>query len=253
VELGATMSDFSDSPKWKLVNNFTIHENRSLRDGRPFMLTCVPKTLHIEVTSFEIVRFIEWPSLPNGPRPDAYVDKSYAKFTGEFRHKIVVFSMAEGEVATFRRLTDATIQALPVGKIGGRNKATVFDGIGFSGMTSRDVPEAGLMEGEPGTIIYFPSTSHEDRSAESLTASLFLDEDKFVALLSAASNNQQPLKSAKLCILAELFESEVSASLSEPWMSCDYGLLMKGSMAASTRARIESISLSSEIVPPKNP
>lgn len=56
--------------------------------------------------------------------------------------------------------------------------------------------------------------------------------------------------SFKLGILVELFESEVSASLSEPRMSRDYGLLTRGSVVASTNARLEYVMISAE---PKSP
>lgn len=239
------MGDFSDSPKWKLINDFTIHEDKLLNSGRPFMRTCVPKTIEVDATSFEIIRFIEWPSNYGAAKPDAYADRSYIKFSGDLHDKIIVFSMEGGEIASYRTVTDATIRPLPSGQIGGKNKATVYEGIGLSGMSSHEVPESGLMEGEPGALTFLSAYESDGEKREaSLTASLFLDEDKFSRLITAISISPRSLKSVKLCILAELFESEVSASLSEPWMSHDYGLLMKGSSIASANARIESIAIS---------
>ena len=240
------MGDFADSPKWKLINDFTIHEDKLLNSGRPFMRTCVPKTIDVDVTSFEIIRFVEWPSNYGAEKPDAYADRSYIKFSGNLHDKVIVFSMDGGEIASYRTVTDATIRPLPPGQIGGKNKATVYDGIGLSGMSSQEVPESGLMEGEPGALTFlsaYEESGGETREA-SLTASLFLDEDKFSRLMTAVSINPRPLKYVKLCILVELFESEVSASLSEPWMSHDYGLLMKGSSIASANARLESVAVS---------
>lgn len=240
------MGDFSDSPKWTLVNDFTIHEDTRLSSGRPFMRTCVPKTIEIDVTSVEIIRLIEWPDHYRATKPDAYTDRSYIKFSGEFHDRIVVFRMEDGEVATYRTLTDATIRPLSPGEIGGKNKATVYDGIGLSGMSSREVPADGLMEGEPGSLVFlseYEETSGDKRAA-TLTATLFLDEDKFSRLITAISISPRPLKTVSIRMLAELFESEVSASLSEPWMSHDYGLLMKGSDVAGTNARIDSIAVS---------
>jgi len=242
------MGDFADSPKWTLANDFTIHENQKLSDGRPFMRTCVPKRLDVAVTSFEVINYIEWPShYGKDKRAEAYTDESYIKFTGDLDDKIIVFTM-EGEVATFRTLTDATIRPLPAGQIGGKHKVTSRDGIGYSGMSSRDVPAEGLMVGEPGSMTYLGEFEIQgdsgNKTPASLTASLFLDEDKFTRLLTMLTLSPRPVTSFKLHILAELFESEVSASLSEPWMSHDYGLLLKGTDIANTNARIESLALS---------
>jgi hypothetical protein len=242
------MGDFEDSPKWKLVNRYTIHEDKNLKD-RPYMRTCVPKNLDVEVTSFEVVRYIEWPSAyGREERADAHVDRSYLKFTGELHDRITVFTMERGEIGTFRTLTDATIRPLPRGHIGGKNRASVHDGISMSGMSSCEVPATGLMEGEPGAISYlaeFEERDGREKSPASLTATLFLDEEKFSRLLGQLSLGVRPVTTFKLSILAELFESEISAALSEYWMPCEYGLLSKGSAVASAAARLETLSVSS--------
>jgi hypothetical protein len=243
------MDNFAGSPAWKLVNDFTIHENQKLGSGRHFMRACVPKVLDIEVKSFEVIQFIEWPpSWGEQSRPEAYADRSYIKFNGDLDDKIIVFTMEGGEIGTFRTLTDATIRSIPAGQIGGIHKATVFDGIGYSGMASDEVPEKGLMEGEPGALSFIAANEEHHRSGEKtspfLTATLFLDDDRFSRLLSTLLLGSKPVGTFKLQVLAELFESEVSASLSEPWMSRDYGLLMKGDVGANKRARIESIAIS---------
>lgn len=240
------MGDFSDSPKWTLINDFTIHEDKLLNSGRPFMRTCVPKTIAIDVTSFEMIRFVEWPANYGAEKPNGYADRSYIKFSGQLHDKIIVFRMKDGEIATYRTLTDATIRPLPQGEIGGKNKATVYDGIDLSGISSQEVPEDGLMEGEPGSLVFLSEYEEPggEKRAAALTASLFLDEDKFSRLMTAISISTRPLETVKISVLAELFESEVSASLSEPWMSHDYGLLMRGSDIASANARIDSIAVS---------
>jgi hypothetical protein len=242
------MGDFADSRRWKLVNNFTIHTEENLKD-RPLMLTAVPKRLDVDVTSFEVIHFIEWPdSYGQEERPDSYADSSFIKFSGAFHDRLIVFAMERGELRSFGALTDATIRPIAAGQIGGKHKATVSDGFSFSGMSSQEVPAEGLMQGEPGRLTYLAEFEERsgsgDKTPPSLTANLFLDEDKFAGLLTTLSFSQRPVTALRLGIIAELFESEVSASLSEPWMSHDYGLLMKGTALASTRARIETVSLS---------
>lgn len=246
------MGEFDDSPKWKLVNDFTIHEDQNLSD-RPFMRTCVPKTLEIDVSSFEVVNQVLWPSSfgeKDEDRASAFEDRTYVRFEGTINDRITVFRMEKGEIATFRAVTDAKIRPLPKGQIGGKHKATVYDGIGYSGMTSRDVPEGGLMEGEPGGLSYLAEFEERDggpKTPASLTATLFLDEDKFKKLVVGLSLSPRPVTEFKLYILAELFESEVSASLSESWMAHDYGLLNKGSVVSTAAARIESLSWSTGV------
>lgn len=240
------MGDFSDSPKWKLVNKFTIYEDQNLSD-RPFMRTCVPKRLEVEVSSFEIIRYIEWPyTYGDDKRPEHYADRSYMRFSGNLRDRIVVFTMADGEVATFKTLTDATIRPLPPGAIGGKNKATFSDGIEFSGMSSRDVPDEGLMAGEPGSLSFLPKYEEPrgGTTKSQLTAELHLDEDKFFSLMAELSDRSRQVTTFKVHLLAELFESEVSASLSEPWMTHDYGLLMQGTALAQTGVRLEGVAFS---------
>lgn len=240
------MGDFSDSPKWTLVNDFTIHEDRNHGD-RPYMLTRVPQILDVEVTSFEIIRCIEWPdSHDDENRPATYADKSYIRFNGEFHDRIIVFNMSDGEIASFQALRDARIRPIPQGTIGGKHKATSLDGIRYSGMSSQIVPNDGLMVGEPSSLSFL--SEYEEPNGEKteayLSAQLYLDEDKLFKLIKAISENSRPVETFKVHILAELFESEVSASLSEPWMSHDYGLLMKGEALALTRARIDAIRFS---------
>lgn len=246
------MGDFSGCPNWKLVNDFTIHEDKNLRD-RPLMRTCVPQILDVEVTSFEIVRRVVWPDTPNKedePRPITYVDRSYVRFNGRFHDTINVFDMSAGEIAIFKTLTDATIHSLPAGSIGGKHKATSLDGISYSGMSSRNVPDDGLMAGEPGQLTFLTEFEEHPRRAKTeahLSATLYLDEDKFLSLLSVLSEKSRHVSTFSLRILAELFESEVSASLSENWMARDYGLLMKGKGFTHTSARIETVSISTGV------
>lgn len=242
------MGDFSNSTKWKLVNDFTIHEDRNLND-RPFMLTCVPKALSVHVTAFEVIRNIEWPSNFGQDKPEQYADSTYIEFSGDLDDKIIVFSVSEGEIARFQKITDAIIRPLPIGRIGGKHKATVFNGIEFSGMSSKEVPNEGLMEDEPGRLLFMGEFHDDGRrpEPESLHATLFLDEDKFSRLVASLSLSPKPVNSFELTVLAELFETEVSASLSEAWMSRNYGLLKRGEkdvLMAGTRARIESLSFS---------
>jgi hypothetical protein len=239
------VGEFSDSPKWRLVNDFTIHEDQRLKD-RPFMLTCVPKTLSVKVTRCEVVKHLQWPSPDGDVRPEAYADASFLRITGELDDNVVVFNMTNGEVVSFDVLTNADIRPIARGAIGGRNNATTIDGIYFSGMSSREVPDGGLMIGEPGRLYYFPDFEdlRKQRTPAHLSATLFLDEDRLQSLLIWLTQAGADVRSMTLHLVVELFETEMSASLSEPWMTRNYGLLAKTSKPdemASTSARIESL------------
>lgn len=241
------MGDFADCPKWTLVNDFTIHEDRNLKD-RPFMLTCVPQVIEVVVTSFEVVHSVAWPSQYGtdvGARLNTYTDQSFIRFGGTFSDSITVFQMSTGEIGTFEELTGGRISALPAGSIGGRNRASELDGVPYAGMTSHKVPDAGLMEGEPGKLLFSRRSQEAPDGTEAqgyLTAELYLDEDKFISILETL-REASSIDDFKIYIQAELFESEMSASLSEYWMPREYGLLSKSEAFAQTHARLDRISV----------
>ena len=237
------MGEFADSTRWTLVNGRTLHTDHSLHD-RPMMLTSVPKSVDVDIDSFEVVRFIDWPDVEDrSQHPGTYADKSYLKAAGSLQDRIVVFDLVRGELATFREISDITIRPTAPGRIGGRYKASFSDGIGYSGMSSQDVPEGGLMVGEPGRLHYLPD--HDDerrgRKAAHLSLTVYLDEDKLAPLLREIAAQPDRVRVLKLHVLLELFETETSASLSEPWMRRDYGLLMQSEWSAATAARLEAV------------
>lgn len=72
---------------------------------------------------------------------------------------------------------------------------------------------------------------------------VYIDQKQFDELFEVIRDGAQSIQAAEIAILVKLFESEVEASLSEPWMDHEYGLLKKGKWV-STRARVESLKVS---------
>lgn len=245
------------------MNDFTIHEDKELSD-RPYMQTKVPKRLWLNLKDVRAVDAYAWDGdnsigelSVNGDGDlvshDAeeehkaeYCRQRYITAQATFDDKITVFSIAEGALLQFKDIAHIRISAAPPEKVGGKNKATIFDGIGFSGMSSKDVPEKGLMEGEPGTLFLMtdPYPERGENDDPNLSLELYLDEPQFEELFATLVANCDKLEKATLNTVIELFESEMQASLNEPWMTSEYGLLQRegeGKDWVSARARIDGI------------
>ena len=248
-------SEFGDTAGWVLVNDYTIHEAQRLKD-RPFMRTRVPKSLHADLLDVRVAEGVEWAgeqwaddvdddgnlveSSAEKERKGGYELKRAIHGRATFKDTITIFAIDGGAVSQFRSLGNVRITPLPRGMVGGKHKATTFDGISFSGMSSRDVPASGLMEGEPGKLWLDDGKHEPDPEPESLNAELYLDEDKFNPIFEALRDGVASIDMVRVSIAAELFEGEVQASLSEWWMAKEYGMLKKGDWV-QTRARLDSI------------
>ncbi|UXT85143.1 hypothetical protein [Agrobacterium tumefaciens] len=239
------MSHFSKLDGATLVNPFTIHHADKLKDGRPFMSTCVPQAIYFDLHDVRISHAAEWQDEVKDPANPNYKLRSIIWARGETRDKITVFDM-DGEIASFSEIADIIIKPLPKGHIGGSRRGTVSDGICYSGMTSRDVPENGLMEGEPGSLMYIDlqKDGYPSRiKGEHLCLEAYIDEVEFNSLMQRLSLMSAPIQQAELRVVIELFQSEVDASLSEPWYRQDYGFLIRSKDFATTRARVERLSI----------
>jgi hypothetical protein len=244
------MSYFQDTAGCTLPNNHTLHHPDKLSSGRPFMSTCVPRGIRLDLTDIEVVHAIDWQhngynKLPEGSPNFKVASRILAK--GKFKDRLTVFRVPEGSVGTFRTI-DVQIKPLPKGQVGGKQKATTMDGVAYSGMTSSDVPEGGLMAGEPGSLLYIDPTKDEwpsDHTEPYLELEGFMDEAEFSALVHRMSLTSAPVRAASLYMVAELFQHEVDASLSEPYHPHDFGMLLRPDDKAygTTRARAEHLSI----------
>lgn len=253
-------NEFGDTSGWTLVNNYTIHEQKQLKD-RPFMVTNVPKRIHVKLFGVRAVESVDWagdhwggeltvdhngeivPKQPDEKRGEGYARKRWISGRGTFDDKITVFTIPDGPVAQFRSFDNVQIKPLPRGMVGGKHKATSSDGIYFSGMSSKTVPERGLMEGEPGCLWLDDKDYGQKKKNETLNAELYVDEVQFDGLFEAIRDGAQNIEAVNVSVVAELFEGEVQASLSEPWMDHEYGILKKGDLV-QTRARVDSMHVS---------
>lgn len=242
------MSRFTDVASSTLVNNFTLHHADKLSSGRPFMSVCVPQGIWVDLYDIEVIHAVEWQhggymeKVQDGPD---FKIQSRLIARGTFKDTITVFRVPEGKVASFREL-DVQIKPIKKGSVGGDTKTSTMDGIGYSGMSSTTVPEAGLMTGDPGTLLYIDPTKDEwptDKDKPYLQLEGYIDEAEFAGLIQRISMTPAPIKKATMRLVAELFQHEVEASLSEPYYPMDYGMLLRGDdrTYGVTRARSESV------------
>jgi hypothetical protein len=257
-------TDYLDTKNWKLVNDFTIHVDKELSD-RPYMQTKVPKRLWLNLRDVCAVDAYEWSGDnwigdltvnddgelvsddTEEERKPGYSSKRYITAQATFDDIITVFSIAEGALLQFEDIALIRISAARPEKIGGKNKATIYDGIGFSGMSSKDVPDGGLMEGEPGSLLLMtePYPEREKNDEPSLQLELFLDAPHFDELFATLASNGDKIEKATMNTVIELFEDEMQASFNEPYMTSEYGLLqLEGNDWVSARARIDGIQIS---------
>ncbi|WP_157971303.1 hypothetical protein [Pseudogemmobacter bohemicus] len=236
---------FKDAPKWKLINNFTIERDESLSD-RPFMATSVPQRILINITSLTAVssaawkpRSAEYDSTKNDSltEPDknngCHRSSNYIYGSGKLDDDIVLFSMTKGEEARFSKIDHIRISPIPPGTIGGDKSSTVMDGISYSGMSSKKLPDDGLMAGEPGVLFVH----------DGLQLEVHLEEGAFNKLFEEIISSNREIEKSVIEFVAELFQDEVEASLSENWHRHEYGILNHNPYSSSTRARLETISI----------
>ncbi|KSV92889.1 hypothetical protein [Sinorhizobium sp. GL28] len=239
------MSHFSNLDGATLVNPFTIHHEKKLNDGRPFMSTCVPQAIYLDLFDIRVSHSAEWQEEVKDPKDPNYKLRSVITARGTTRDRITVFRM-DGAVATFEEIAEVMVKPLPKGHVGGTHRATVRDGIGYSGMSSHDVPDKGLMEEEPGTLLYIDPKKDSwpsEHKKPYLCLEAYMDEVEFNALLQRLSVTSAPVQKGLIRAILELFEYEVDASLKEPWHRRDYGMLMRGNDQdwGTTRARVETL------------
>ena len=253
-------TQYRDTDKWTIVNDFTIHGDRELSD-RPFILGKVPKQLWLDLKDTRVVDAYDWSGafwvgemavnddgnlVADKETEDGepkYTQEPYITARAEIEDKITVFSVEEGALLQFDEIALIGISPTPIGKkIGGKANATTWQSIEFSGMSSKDVPGKGLMEGEPGRL--WLNTDPFPDEEPNLQLKLYLDEPQFKDLFSTLLANSEKVEKTTMNTVIELFENEMQAELNEPWMTSEYGLLKRDDRdRVSGRARIDGISI----------
>ena len=155
------------------------------------MRTRVPKSLRADLLDLRVAEGVEWAGerwigdltvddsgnlVAGGPekeREQGYAIKRAIHGRATFEDTITIFSLDGGAIAQFQSLDNVRITPLARGVVGGKHKATTSDGIGFSGMSSRDVPTSGLMEGEPGKLWLDDGKHEPDEKPATLNAELY--------------------------------------------------------------------------------
>ena len=228
------------------------------------MQTKVPKQLRLDLKDIRVVDAYNWSGaswisemavnddgnlVSDKETEDGelkYTQKPYITARAEIEDEITVFSVEEGALLQFDEIASIQISPTPIGKIGGKANATIMCAIEFSGMSSKDVPEKGLMEGEPGRLwlntdpILGGATDEEPN----LHLTLYLDEPQLKDLFSTLLANSEKIEKITIDTAIELFENPVQAAFNEPWMTSEYGLLKRDDKdGVSGHARIDEISI----------
>lgn len=244
------MGEYDRVGKWTLANDFLITDDEDSSGSSAYTFRCRPQPIVVTVEELEAARHVAWPEKSrDDDSVPSFLDRSYIKFAGSIDDRIILFSMGKGTMARFDRIVEGTIHCIEPGQIGGKNNATSTMGI-FADKNT--YPEHGLMEDEPGRLYYWPATDgdeYEDARGEILSLSLYMDEPAFHRLFADLEREQSAIGSARIVILCELFESQISAALSGP-MGSDYGLRLKNEddkrPSAHAAARLQSITFSRE-------
>lgn len=266
------MATFTDTTGWTLVNNFTIEREEKLTSGRRFLLTRVPERLDATLHNVRAMASVEWasdgtgklllddignikPSEPEGRRRGHKVANRITA-TATLEDKISVFSIPDGRLHSFDRLAHVRLSGLTGSaerRIGGEHAASTYDALEFSGWSSKKVPEKGLMEGEPGSLYFHYGSDLENGDAKGpqLNLELHMGHEAFQQLSDLITRKTSDIEAVHLSFIAELFQDEVHAALSEPWQRQEYGLLSeKKAEWATARARVESVHIVFEPVSP---
>lgn len=240
------MSHFSKTEDFKLVNRFTIEHEGKLSDGRPYMSTRVPQQIFIDLFDIGITRTVDWKDKVESATDPDYRYRTAITARGSLNDRITVFTIPGGEVAQFREIAEITILPRPKWHHKEDRTSPISQGILFSGMSSRKVPDEGLMSDQPGTLIYLDPRDNpwlrRNGREPYLHLDVFVDESVFAGFVRDVSECSLRARSGVLGISVELFQYEVESALAESWMPQDYGFLIDSDAdSGAVKARVEML------------
>ena len=240
---------YRDTEKWTIVNDFEIHEDGELSD-RHKIQTKVPRRLNLNLHNIQVVEYYEWSGRAADVDSDKeiesnkhkYIQNRYITARADIDDNITVFSIEEGALLQFDEVATIVIYPIPVGKIGGKGNTQARRG-------NRIVSKNGLMEGEPGELVFFdedPSWKRNKSEEPILTLDLYLDEPQFKSLFCTLLANLEKVEKATMYMAIELFQNAMEADFNEPGMRNEYGLLKRDDEVYDRidgHARIDEISI----------
>lgn len=249
------LDDFDVKDGWTLLNDYTIERSQKENGERSHMLTCVPSQIRATLSEFRCNMSVAWAErhrrnrfksdlegnvLPSGnedSQKGPFEQRPTVSAKATFQDRVTVFSIENGRELELENPVELHISSIPAGLVGGKHSATFMDGIEFSGIKARKLPDNGLMEDEPGRLWV-----NGDGSAE---LHLCLDEDVFHDAFWQIAANLNRLHSVVMDVTVELFIDEMEAALNEGDFPYHYGILMNHtSVVVATAARLDDLRLS---------
>ena len=209
-----------DPATMRLLNEFTILEEND-SDNRTH--ACVPQSLHMRLLNVRLVDNTEWQT--DIKPDDCFVDGTTFEATSKrgysYNQRIIGDVELEDFISVFDTsgallksyipgdLISFTLDPDDEHAIGGRFNATSSDGIFFSGWSPKELPNDGLMVGEPGKLGF----SNFDGNEPHLWFELEIYKDNFQKIFETIKNSCVPLAELRVAVTVQLFQDQIDAAI----------------------------------------
>lgn len=235
------MTDFKDSSKWEKKNNSTVLYPYEYQ-GKPHegALEKDPHTLVVSLDRLSVMDTTAWamadkkvPDSETGFRTSEYI-RAMGKLVGSRVHAFII---GEAATTTFDRIE---IGIYPIALADLQRTSTQER---WSLRYSDEKPQDGWLKDERGRIEYYEATEYIAEA--SLSARLWLDLGTYDAVVKKIKNGSA-IRSARIEILADLFQFGYEGAFAPPATTWNYGLLCESkgqSVNGNTAARLEEFLL----------
>ena len=261
------MSRLSEVHQWAF-------KQASENGSRSMDVRAIPVSLSVELSEFEVTNVWSWKDRfalkaeaevnEQMSGTDADVTRgfdvtSFVKCKGRLeKNQVSIFEFPSGTITETNEFFKIIIRPGPTGRIGGDDNHGPSSAHAYLGMgsSSLEIPVEGLMKGEIGSIRAYPKDDQYFAGDPdfALRAELYVTHEVFEGLVEIlVTFSEQPIK-AVADIVAQLFQHEIDAALSEPWHGQNYGLrVFEEERIADAPARLELLRLDRPIAGPDLP
>ena len=235
------MTDFKDTSNWAKKNASTIlyrYEHKGTKNESE--LEKEPHTLLVQAERLSVREMTTW-AFADKKEPDSvtgFRSHEYIKIEGKLDlAKVHVFTLGQAPTVIFDRI-EVSIYPLALEMLQASSKYERW-----SLLTKKERPEEGWLKDEHGRIDFNEANEYFDQS--SISARLWLDQGTFEATVQKIKNGGT-IRSARLEILADLFQFGYEGAFAPPLTTRNYGILCEiegRSTRAYTKARLEDLML----------
>lgn len=251
----------SDLAKLVEINRWAFKE-KGEGETPALDVRAIPTSIPLILHDFQVSDIWSWQTSEDLEDASAAVERRFlsepfikSKGTLEKDH-IAVFEFPKGTVNHTSELYEVQIRPLDPKNIGGEQNFGTSEGIPYLGYgSSPDIPEDGLMKGEVGRLRAWPKddTYFPDMPEYSVCADLFVSDDVFYELRSILASPFRGRCIVRADMVAQVFQHEVDAALSEPWHPQTYGLRIFGrGSAAYAPARLSVLRIDRSVASDSN-